>query len=312
MSISPANQALPRANLGPAIPLEELMARPKTIAGAEPPARIAPAPQEELALESAVTWPEPLPGTSFETGFGGVFYLVNLALFLGLYADFTRPRTPGIDLPLWDFLALVGGALAGPGLEDDPLWGWLAKLAGRAAEQDPGRDFLPPAEWRMPPDWLEPFEGPGKWTWSMRAGSLQVDHPAGFRVVDVLAATDGLSLQLEDEIRPYQRFIHALKHRKPKPSGRQPEAVFPSVDAWLSWLLPYIRERLQLALGLDDSGDPGGLLCSRQAHIYLTESHLDVTFSLSNLPIEIRRSGLDRNPGWVPAAHRYVVFRYED
>src|SRR3712207_7928989 len=48
------------------------------------------------------------------------------------------------------------------------------------------------------------------------------------------------------------------------------------------------------------------------ARVVVTASHVDVHFRLSGLPIEIRLSGLDRDPGWVPAAGRFVAFHYED
>jgi hypothetical protein len=45
--------------------------------------------------------------------------------------------------------------------------------------------------------------------------------------------------------------------------------------------------------------------------VSVTETRLDVTFALARLPFEVRLSGLDRDPGWVPAAGRYVAFHYE-
>jgi hypothetical protein len=42
-----------------------------------------------------------------------------------------------------------------------------------------------------------------------------------------------------------------------------------------------------------------------------SETQLDVFLSLDELPISIRVSGLDRNPGWVPAAGRFVAFHFE-
>jgi hypothetical protein len=45
--------------------------------------------------------------------------------------------------------------------------------------------------------------------------------------------------------------------------------------------------------------------------VVVTETRLDVTFALERLPVEVRLSGLDRDPGWVPAAGRYVAFNYE-
>ena len=66
-----------------------------------------------------------------DTGFGGLLYLVNVALALELYPDFTEPTRPGIALPLWDWLALLGRRWIGPTFLDDPLDGLLAALAGR-------------------------------------------------------------------------------------------------------------------------------------------------------------------------------------
>ena len=36
----------------------------------------------------------------------------------------------------------------------------------------------------------------------------------------------------------------------------------------------------------------------------------DLTLSLADLPIELRLAGLDRDPGWVPAAGRYIAFHF--
>ena len=90
------------------------------------------------------------------------------------------------------------------------------------------------------------------------------------------------------------------------------EAAESPLTRWSGWLMPYLRARLLLALGLDDVEALPDLLCARPARVYLTETHLEVTFSLARLPVEVRRSGLDRDPGWVPAAHRYIRFIYED
>jgi len=38
---------------------------------------------------------------------------------------------------------------------------------------------------------------------------------------------------------------------------------------------------------------------------------VDVIFALADLPIEVRLGGLDRNPGWVPAAGRVITFHYD-
>jgi hypothetical protein len=78
------------------------------------------------------------------TEWGGVLYLVNLALAAGLYPDFTAPGQAGLALPLWDFLALLGERMIGEKFIDDPLPGFLARLSCRAPEDRPGAEFEPP------------------------------------------------------------------------------------------------------------------------------------------------------------------------
>ena len=155
-----------------------------------------------------------------KTSFAGVFYLVNLGIYLGLYGDFTTPAEPGIELNIWNFLALVGRDLVGDEIEDDPVWPVLADLAGR-----------------------------------------------------------------EDKLEP--------------------------MSPWLTELMPSIRQRLRAALGLDEMLDPGPLLIAHSGRVRVTETHIDVFLLLAELPIAIRFAGLDRDPGWVPAAGRFIAFHFE-
>jgi hypothetical protein len=74
--------------------------------------------------------------------------------------------------------------------------------------------------------------------------------------------------------------------------------------------MAYVRVRLRLALGLDDASEVGRVLCEQDARVALTATHLDVTFALDALPIGVRLCGLDRDPGWIPAAGRVVSFHF--
>jgi hypothetical protein len=84
-----------------------------------------------------------------ETDLGGLFYLVNLALALELYGDFTQPLGPSLALPLWDFVAVVGGRLLRDPRLDEPVWELLRVLAGRGDEPI-GVGFVEPDWWRPP------------------------------------------------------------------------------------------------------------------------------------------------------------------
>jgi len=173
-------------------------------------------PIEETIPVVTTTAPETLDPATIETNLGGLFYLINLAIFLEIYNDFTSPvEQLHDDLSIWDFVAIIGKELDQETV--DPIWELLRTLADR-----------------------------------------------------------------EDEL------------------------ITPT---WLTDLLPHIRARLHLALGIDD--DLAEILLHHEAKIAITPTHLDVFFSLADHPIEIRLSGLDRNPGWVPAAGRFIAFHYD-
>jgi len=159
------------------------------------------------------------------TDLGGCLYLINLGLFLGLYGDFTTPLSPGIDLPIWDFIALLACELLSAEAQDDPLWSLLAQLAGRADDEPPGRDFAPPD------------------------GSTQ--------------------------------------------------------SVWLATL----RARLRTALNTTDEELPR--FFRAHARVVVSDLRLAAYLALAELPIEIRQSGLDRDPGWVPAAGKTIAFYYD-
>ena len=175
------------------------------------------------AQQSGASAPEP---AFIHSDFAGVLYLVNLALCLELYSDFTQPGRPGLALPLGDFLALVGERANGHSFREDPVWELLAELAGRDPDKPPGSDFLPPVE----------------------------------------------------------------------------------LTQWLDGLVPTLERRAAAALG--QAGGALPFLCARPGRLALSPTCLDVVFSLAVHPLEIRMAGLDRNPGWVPAAGRVIEFHY--
>jgi hypothetical protein len=261
-------------------------------------------PANAIAIEPEVSIsPEPSfeTKTPVEIAFGGLFYLLNLAVHLGFYDDYTSPRHNQLELSIWDFVTLVGTELLG-GTPADPIWALLEQLAGRDEDEPPGSRFSPPDRWRIDPRWLDAFPERRGFTWAVDTGLLCVQHPAGFPLVDIPLEGD-LASQL-DEIRDiygideiYQTNLLAL--------------LADPLQRWLGWLMPYIRARLCRALGLNDGEDPAPLLCQHRARVFVTPAHVDVMLNLDRLPIEIRLARLDRNPGWLPGAGRTVTFHFE-
>ena len=247
------------------------------------------------------------PDLQIDTDLGGLFYLINVGLFLNLYGDFTTPAQPGIALPVWDFVTLLGQKLVGKEMHADPVWGLLAHLSGRGEQVAPGADFEPPDIWRIPVEWLGPFPEDEIWHWQAVDGRLRLRHPAQFLVLDVPLLPVNPELQLRSALQDY-----GMQHAVELPP--EPPAIDGStapLERWLGWLLPYVRTRLQRALQMPDADELAQILCVHRARVVVTATHVDIVLALDTLPIEIRLAGLDRNPGWVPAAGRFIAFHFE-
>lgn len=287
----------------------------KTEVGSEPEPTASPSfaivePVDFATLETQTT-----------TEFGGLFYLINLAIYLDLYGDFSAPAQPGIALNIWDFVLLAGETLLGKRLQKDPLRNLLAALAQRNEDDEPGQDFEPDDEWRSPPEWLKPFPQKQTLYWSGVDGRLRVSHPEGFLVVDVPLTTGDPAEQVKRELRSYKGFEFSLRKSKAARAGNKSHTKLDkqisnlstsvAIKRWLRWLMPYVRARLQRALGLNKHKDPAPLLCQQRAKVGVTATHVDVVFALEQLPIQIRFARLDRDPGWVPAAGKFIAFHFE-
>lgn len=240
---------------------------------------------------------------SFETKFGGVFYLLNLGLYLELYNDFTANLVEEIKLNIWDFVALLSLKFLGDEIKSDPVWEFLKSSAQRESDNEFGKDFDDSQDWRVPLTWLKDFAFDQKWFYTKKSRRLMVRHPAGFNVIDVLI-NNNFQEQFERELNFYQRFFRVVE--KDEQNNLKP--VRPK--KWLDNLTEYLEKRLYLALNLRTKKEINELLFRSKATIVLTATHLEITFSLADLPLEIRLAGIDRDPGWIPAAGRFVYFHF--
>lgn len=291
---------------------------PRTLRAKQRPASAAENLQIPLEAPTAVNQ-FPSDETQITTEFGGFFYLINLGLFLGLYRDFTTPEEPGIELNIWDFIALVGSELAGERIQDDPLWTLLTRLSGRAEGEKPGRGFEPEVEWRLPVEWLKPFSKESV-AWSAGDGRLRAFHSAGFLMLDVPLTANDPRQQFQGEMKVHDSLELSMSvYELGEGPGFQEQSQIrkgvcetsSTVRVWLDRMMPYVRARLQRALGLEKTVDAGPLLCEQKARVSVTSTHVDLFIALDQFLIEIRLAGLDRDPGWVPAAGRFIAFHFE-
>lgn len=127
------------------------------------------------------------------------------------------------------------------------------------------------------------------------------ETPIDLDVWDFLALTGRALVPeiIEDDVWP---LLTAL-------ANRTEEDDLPPLD---EELLARVRESLALVLAADSNAeDPAAFVIRRSARITLSPAHIDVTFCLAAHPIEIRVAGLDRDPGWIPAAGRHVDFHFD-
>jgi hypothetical protein len=306
-----ASRPTPKAAAAPA-------ARPETGDSAEPAAASArglapaatsatsPAPRRAGSPAPSAADAAAIQTRTAVTQLGGLFLLPGVALHLGLYGDFSRPLDRAVDLDPWDLVALLGRALLPRAPYRDPAWEMLGELAGRAAGEPPGSGFRPSRSWRLPQAWLKPFgHGRGPWRWHAADGRLRTRHPAGFLALDVPLRGACATAQLERELRRWQgppaRFDPGLAIE----SRRAPVARWTQ-----TWLAPYVGARLRLALGSRRPSHAVALTLRQRARVTLSPGRIDVTYALDDLPVAVRLAGLDRTPGWIPAAGRHLELHF--
>ena len=163
----------------------------------------------------------------------------------------------------------------------------------------------------MPSDWVPTLAE--DWAWAAKGGRLCVWSGAGAPVALVpretatAATVCALLSDLGVEPARLRRRPFALAPLAPF-DGPLSRDVATGVRPWLSVAVPVLRQRLAQALG---GALPVEALLGVPGRLHLTSSHVDLVQPLDALPFAVRRAGLDRDPGWLPAFGRVVSFHFE-
>ena len=252
-------------------------------------------------------------GAGVETRLGGVFYLLTVFASLDVLGTFEKWQRAGALGP-WALLDAIARALLpdDAALADDPLWPALALLDGREGGTRLGEGVEGDPAVVVPSDWVPTLAE--DWAWATRQGRLCVWDGTGLPVALV-----------PSEMAPTATVRALLRDRfgaEPTRVRRQPFAASPlvrfggplsrvvadGVRPWLSVAAPVLRRRFDHALG---GALPVEALLGVPGRLYLTSSHVDLVQPLDALPFAVRRAGLDRDPGWLPAFGRVVSFHFE-
>lgn len=221
------------------------------------------------------------PQAVFATAFGGLFFLVNAFLAMGLYPDFTRPLDPALPLPPLALVDRLGLHWFGGRYRRDALHSWIA-LRG------PQRPL--PGRWRVESKWLDPFPGGRAW----HDGST-LWHSAGFPLANRSASAPARRLARTLGVR----LGSGTPGRSGARAGHDPD--------WLDCLALFLAARFRRAAP-DDALTPAAFAIPARAII--DETRLDLHFALAALPIALRLAGLDRDPGWLPSEGRDLRFHF--
>jgi hypothetical protein len=84
----------------------------------------------------------------------------------------------------------------------------------------------------------------------------------------------------------------------------------PELDRFLRFVVPFLRWRLGRALSLEPREEIAEELLARDGEVAIATSHIDVRMPLDQVRLSVRLSGLDANPGFVPALGRVITFHF--
>lgn len=269
----------PSQTAGPARPAPiSTPSVPGSVRSAAPiPPAVEPVRQQDAGPPRAASGVVPAPGEALAvvSERAGLFFLLNIVLALGLYGDFTDPVRRVRGLSPFELLLLLGRHWLGPRLEADPIALVLRSLAGLGPRERPGRHFEAPA-WQVPSDWLAAWPRGRPRAFPGRYGTSRW-HAGGFPIADRWHVP---------------RSAAWLRRR------------------WVACLACYVEARLIRALGLENGREALATLIERHGSIQVESGRVEILFALDAHPLAIRLAGLDRDPGWIPAAARSIGFRF--
>ena len=244
--------------------------------------------------------PEPAATTRTETvrsRLGGAVYLLALLDLVDLPAAANGAGEPGALLTRWQVLSL---ALLAFGADPrDDLFAALDRLHEAhpdTSATDAGDRH--PWAYRLPSGvraWFGPPAAP--WRWSGAGGRLVVTDPAigaGLVIADVPRRPDGAAQARQEAARAWP------SDTSPALAGGPVRLTAdPGPTRWSAALAGLLTALLERA-GLDRR------IVEVPATIEVSALHFRVHLRVDSADPRVRRAGLDRDPGWVPALGRIV------
>lgn len=320
---------------------------PEPLSAAEQVQASTDEPAVDNEIEAFEEPPSLLFEDGVATEVAGIFYLINLMTSLDLPDCFEEDWRLASRVGAWGVLEAIARGLLGEAghLAADPVWRVLAVLAGREPDEPPGRGYTGTHELRPPASWpvlheaavmqMEvlpllhtlvplphtvvplPHEGAPLPRGVVRGplGVAPLPHGVEWQPHEPGSHQSGLAaMRIEADL--HRGEVDLLRNKgERQPHGvesQQHGLVHGGLARWTALALPYLRLRLAQGLGLDPARpeELPPLLLLRPGRVHVTTTHVDVVLDLASISMPVRVSGLDRDPGWLPAFGRVVQFHF--
>ena len=260
----------------------------------------------------------------FHTRIGGLLYLINLMDALDIPRSLTESPALTDDMSRWALLDVLARGLLGHAfavVRTDPLWSLLAELDERAPDRPIADVSTMTAGYRLPSDWMAVLRpGGGSFAWATTSDRLLLWSDDGYLTAELPRGPGDDERRIIEEMLPDNPTASPQRLRRENADTAPLEPIeslmscgIPEhLSRLLSRLLPALRRVLRILLGGAAAGadDMPDRLFSFGGSVSTTPTHIDWVTDMDNISIDIRKAGLDRDPGWLPEWGRVVKFHF--
>lgn len=261
-----------------------------------------------------------------DTQFGGLLYLINLLQQLHLPEVLSQQWRLEQQISRWALLDALARSLLGKKYQahkQDPLWRLLARLDQRRCNTPIGKGFCRYNDYRIPLQWFGFFNVNTEtvFNWALHRRRLRIWTDFAIIVECDIDESVAVEQQVFSELQQYLPTISieqlSIGHFAQAPQENRRQLINAGMAQDLAHLLalivPPIRRYLQQALKLD-SLSPQLLLNKLfrcDGRVFSSSSHIDLVAGINSTSFDIRCSGLDQDPGWLPEYGRVVLFHFK-
>ena len=296
---------------------------------------------QQTAMESSVIDDEEEPGLDrpdalfqtevyysaryVDTELAGLFYLINLFQQLDIPECLSDQYFVDQTVSPWLMLNVLSRVLLADDFQyyrEDPIWQALSKLDGSLTKSVLGKGLVDLEAYAIPEKWFRYFSSTEHRHayWAHNESRLRLWMDEGVIAECKLMSVSGAEEQAFSLLKQYSeeaslpQLVAGEYQLAPVMCLKALTSldIDPAFSKLISFLHAPIQRYLNSVLGFEDADSKTLLkeLITYSGRVYLSSSHIDVVMDINDSNFNIRCSGLDQNPGWLPEYGRVVLFHY--